>query len=136
VIDHEPFNRQGEVMGRQTIFGCKLEQTADTLTAHGRLVLSVEFNHGVGVCRLADRYLPGPGSNRGYAPSVFVNRLILILQAGGRSSEDLLELRREPGVLQVTGRIDQATGMISDAKSQLSSRTLSINRERGIMPGG
>jgi Transposase DDE domain group 1 len=63
-----------------------------------------EFNHGVGLCALVDRYVPGPGSNRGYAPSVFVDRLILILQAGGRSLEDLRELRREAALMRLLDR--------------------------------
>jgi hypothetical protein len=72
-------------MGRQTVFGFQLDRTEEPLTAHGGLALLAEFNHGLGVCGLTDRYLPGPGSNRGYAPSVFVDRLILMLQAGGQS---------------------------------------------------
>jgi hypothetical protein len=91
-------------MVRQTVFGFKLERTEETLTAHGGLALLAEFNHGLGVCGLADRYLPGPGSNRGYAPSVFVDRLILMLQAGGRSLEDLRELTREAGLLRLLGQ--------------------------------
>ena len=91
-------------MVRQTVFGFKLERTDEALTAHGGLALLAEFNHGLGVCRLADRYLPGPGSNRGYAPSVFVDRLILMLQAGGQSLEDLRELRREAGLLRLLDR--------------------------------
>jgi hypothetical protein len=55
-------------MGRQTVFGFKLERTGETLTVDGRL---------------ADRYLPDPGRNRGCAPSVFVDRLIPMLQAEG-----------------------------------------------------
>lgn len=74
------------------------------MTAHGGLALLAEFNHGLGVCGLTDRYLPGPGSNRGYAPSVFVDRLILMLQAGGRSLEDLRELRREAGLMRLLDR--------------------------------
>ncbi len=85
------FNRQGDRMGRHTGWPFKLERTDETLTAHGGLALRAEFNHGLGVCGLTDRYLPGPGSNRGYAPSVCVDRLILMLQAGGRSLEDLRE---------------------------------------------
>lgn len=91
-------------MGRQTVFGFKLERTEETLTAHGGLALLAEFNHGLGVCGLTDRYLPGPGSNRGYAPSVFVDRLILMLQAGGQSLEDLRELRREAGLRRLLDR--------------------------------
>ena len=51
-----------------------------------------------------DWLLPGPGSNRGYAPSVFVDRLILMLQAGGQCLEDLREWTREAGRLRLLGR--------------------------------
>jgi hypothetical protein len=68
------------------------------------VALLAEFNHGLGVCGLANRYLPGPGSNRGYAPSVFVDRLILMLQAGGPCLEDLRELTREAGLLRLLGQ--------------------------------
>ena len=91
-------------MVRQTVLPFKLERTDETLTAHGGLALLAEFNHGLGLCALVDRYVPGPGSNRGYAPSVFVDRLILMLQAGGRSLEDLRELRREAGLLRLLNR--------------------------------
>jgi len=92
-------------MVRHTVLPFKLERTDETLTAHGGLALLAEFNHGLGLCALVDRYVPGPGSNRGYAPSVFVDRLILRLQAGGRSLEDLRALRREAGLL---GLLDRA----------------------------
>ena len=52
-------------MVRHTVFGFKLERTEEPLTAHGGLALLAEFNHGLGVCGLAEQYLPGPGSNRG-----------------------------------------------------------------------
>ena len=91
-------------MVRQTVMPFKLERTEETLTAHGGLALLAEFNHGLGVCGLADRYLPSPGSNRGYAPSVFVDRLMLMLQAGGQCLEDLRELTREAGLLRLLGR--------------------------------
>ena len=91
-------------MVRQTVMPFKLERTEETLTAHGGLALLAEFNHGLGGCGLADRYLPSPGSNRGYAPSVFVDRLMLMLQAGGQCLEDLRELTREAGLLRLLGR--------------------------------
>jgi len=91
-------------MVRQTVLPFKLDRTDETLTAHGGLALLAEFNHGLGVCGLTERYLPGPGSNRGYAPSVFVDRLILMLQAGGRSLEDLRALRREAGLMRLLDR--------------------------------
>ena len=91
-------------MGRQTVLGFTLERTEETLTAHGGVALLAECNDGLGVWGLADRHLPGPGSNRGYAPSVFVDRLILLLQAGGQCLEDLRELTREAGLLRLLGR--------------------------------
>ena len=75
-------------MVRHMVFGFKRERTEETLTEHGGLALLAEFNHGLGLCGLMDRYLPGPGSNRGDAPPVFIDRLILLLQAGGRSPVD------------------------------------------------
>jgi len=49
-------------MVRQTVWPFKLERTDETLTAHGGLALLAEFTHGLGVCGLVDRYLPGPGA--------------------------------------------------------------------------
>lgn len=91
-------------MIRQTVFGFKIEKTEEELTAHGGLALLAEYNHGMGLRDLADRYLPGPGSNRGYAASTFVDSLVLLLQAGGRRLEDLRELRRESPLLRLVGR--------------------------------
>ena len=91
-------------MRRQTVFGFKIEKTEETLTAHGGLALLAEYNHGMGLRELTDRHLPGPGSNRGYAASAFVDSLVLLLQAGGRRLEDLRELRREAPLLKLVGR--------------------------------
>ena len=53
-------------MIQQTIFPFKIETTKERLTAHGGLALMGEFNHGIGLRELTDRYLPSPGSNRGF----------------------------------------------------------------------
>jgi hypothetical protein len=91
-------------MVQQTVLGFKVERSEEQLTAHGGLALMVEYNHGLGLRGLADRYLPGPGSNRGYDPSVFVDSLVLMLQGGGRSLEDLRELEREGALMKLIGR--------------------------------
>ena len=93
-------------MIRQTIFGFKLEKTEEELTAQGGLSLLAEYNHGMGLKKLVDRYLPVAGSNRGYAPSVFADTLVLMLQGGGRSLEDTRELNRESALLGLLGRED------------------------------
>jgi hypothetical protein len=60
-----------------------------------------EFNHGIRLRELTDRYLPAPGSNRGFNPSVVVDRVVLMLQGGGRSLEDLRELKGEEGLMKL-----------------------------------
>ncbi len=91
-------------MIQQTIFPFKIEMTKERLTAHGGLALMAEFNHGIGLRELTDRYLPGPGSNRGFEPSEVVDAVVLVLQGGGRSLEDLRELKNEGGLMKLIGR--------------------------------
>lgn len=88
-------------MIQQTIFPFKLETTQEVLTARSGLALFAEYNHGIGLRELTDKYLPGPGSNRGFNPSVFVNTLVLMLQGGGRSLEDLRELKADEGLMKL-----------------------------------
>lgn len=78
-------------MIQQTIFPFKIETTKEELTAHGGLALMAEFNHGMEMREFTDRYLPVSGSNRGFDPSVIVDSVVLMLQGGGRSLEDLRE---------------------------------------------
>jgi len=91
-------------MIQQTIFPFKIKATKERLTAHGGLALMAEFNHGIGLRELTDQYLPGPGSNRGFDPSEVVDAVVLMLQGGGRSLEDLRELRSEEGLMSLIGR--------------------------------
>jgi hypothetical protein len=91
-------------MIQQTIFPFRIEMTKEKLTAHEGLVLMAEFNLGIGLRELTDQYLPAPGSNRGFKPSVMVDMVVLMLQGGGRSLEDLRELEDEEGLMKLVGR--------------------------------
>jgi hypothetical protein len=91
-------------MIQQTIFSFKIETTKEKLTAHGGLALMAEFNHGIGLRDLTDQYLLGPGSNWGFDPSEIVDTIVLMLQGGGRSLEDLRELSNEEGLMKLIGR--------------------------------
>ncbi len=91
-------------MIQQTIFPFKIKTTKERLTAHGGLALMAEFNHGIGLRELTDQFLPGTGSNRGFIPSVIVDSVVLMLEGGGRSLEDLRELRNEEGLMKLIGR--------------------------------
>jgi hypothetical protein len=90
-------------MIRQTVFPFKIKTTNETLTARSGLALFAEYNHGIGLRKLADKYLPAPGSNRGFKPSVFVDSMVLMLQGGGRSFEDLRELKNDHGLMNLIG---------------------------------
>ena len=82
---------------QQTVFPFKIEKTEERLTAHGGLALMAEFNRGMGLRELTDQYLPAPGSNRVFNPSAIVDSMVLMLEGGGRSLEDLRELKNEEG---------------------------------------
>jgi hypothetical protein len=90
-------------MIQQSIFPFKIKTTKERLTAYGGLALMAEFNHGIGLRELTDQYLPGPGSNRGFNPSEIVDAVVLMLQGGGRSLEDLRELKSEEGLMELIG---------------------------------
>ena len=90
-------------MIQQTIFPFKIKTAKEILTARSGLALFAEYNHGIGLRDLADKYLPLPGSNRGFKPSVFVNSLVLMLQGGGRSFEDLREMQTDNGLMKLIG---------------------------------
>lgn len=85
-------------MIEQTVLPFKLAATEDSITAHAGLVLLGEFARGVGLERELDRRLPAPGSAAGYRPSQFVLPLLLLLNGGGQSLEDLRELREDEGL--------------------------------------
>lgn len=68
-----------------------------------------EFNHGIELRKLKDKYLPDLESNRGFNPSVFVDIFVLMLQNGGSFLEDMRELRYEEGLMKLIGRIFNVT---------------------------
>jgi len=90
----------------KTILPFKLAITHDTLTPNSGLVLFGEFLRGLGLDRLVQREFPPPGSGRGYGAWVHLFPVLLMLQAGGRSLEDLRKIREDEGLrklLQVWG---------------------------------
>ena len=85
----------------QTVLPSKLEITRDTMTAHAGLALLGEFCQAHGLAAMLDAELPAPGSGAGYRPSQFATPLILMLHGGGRTLEDLRELRRDTGLREL-----------------------------------
>lgn len=88
-------------MIRQTVLSFKVEKTEDTITAHSGLALLGEFAAGSGLLKLTDKYLPNPGSSVGYKPSEYIFPLVLMLNGGGRSLEDIRVIRQDEGLREV-----------------------------------
>jgi hypothetical protein len=88
-------------MVEQTLLPFKLASTRDCLTPHAGLALLGEFLHGLRLAAVIDDRLPPPGSGAGYQPSAFVLPLILMLHGGGRSLEDLREVRSDTGLREL-----------------------------------
>ena len=87
----------------QTVLPFKLEITRDTITPHAGLTLLGEFINALGLPEKLDELLPGPGSGAGYAPREFVLPLLLMLHGGGRTLEDLRQLREDAGLRELLG---------------------------------
>jgi len=88
-------------MIRQTILPFKIEMTRDLITPHAGLALLGEFAVGLDLLPSVDRYLPKPGSCAGYHPSEYIFPLILMLNGGGRSLEDIRQIRADEGLREI-----------------------------------
>ena len=88
-------------MINQTVLPFKLEKTKDLITAHAGLALLGEFAVGLGLLEMLNKALPQPGSGAGYRPSEHVFPILLMLNGGGRSLEDLREIRDDLGLREV-----------------------------------
>jgi hypothetical protein len=65
------------------------------------LALLGEFAIGMGLLEAVDKSLPAPGSGAGYRASEHVLPLVLMLNGGGRSLEDLRQIREDDGLREV-----------------------------------
>jgi hypothetical protein len=88
-------------MIRQTILPFKIEMTRDLITPHAGLALLGEFTVGLGLLQSVHRYLPTPGSGAGYHPSEYIFPLIVMLNGGGRSLEDIRQIRADEGLREI-----------------------------------
>src|SRR5699024_23320 len=88
----------------QTVLGFKLEATAEHLTANAGLALFGEFMHGLGLFRWLAQAMPRPGSGRGYRAEAYVTPLVLMLNGGGRSLEELRMLAHDTALAHVLRR--------------------------------
>lgn len=88
-------------MVRQTVLPFKLEKTKDTITSHAGLALLGEFCVGLGLLDSIDNLLPGPGSGAGFKASEYIFPIVLMLNGGGRSLEDIRVIRGDTGLREI-----------------------------------
>ena len=88
-------------MIKQTVLPFKLEMTRDLITSHAGLALIGEFAVGLGLIEAVNRCMPGPGSGAGYLNSEYIMPLMLMLNGGGRSLEDLREIKSDEGLREI-----------------------------------
>jgi len=90
-------------MMTQSVLSFKLEITEEKLTAHAGLAVFGEFVHATAILREVNKKLKSPGSAVGYKPSQYVEPLMLMLQGGGRSLEDLRIIRNDGALCELMG---------------------------------
>ena len=73
----------------------QIEATEEPLIARAGLVLPYEMAKALKLLQIIDQELPPAGSGHGYRPSQFVMPLILMLHDGGKTLEDLREIKGE-----------------------------------------
>jgi hypothetical protein len=88
-------------MIRQSVLPLKLEMTLNTITPHAGLTLFGEFTVGLRLLKSVDKYLPKPGSGAGYKASEYVFPLILTLNRGKSSLEDICKIRADEGLREI-----------------------------------
>ena len=85
-------------MIQRTILNFKLESTNEKLTSLSGLSVFGEFAYGTGILDAVNTYLPEPGSNAGFNPSVYLYPLVLMINGGGRSIEDIRKIKTDRGL--------------------------------------
>ena len=98
---YKPNQRGDEVKIQQSVLPFKLEVTRDTITAHSGLALLGEFAIGMGFKEMLEKEMAAPGSGAGYKASEHIFPLMLMLNGGGRSLEDLREIREDSGLREL-----------------------------------
>jgi len=88
-------------MIHQTVLPFKLKVARDTITSHAGLALLGEYCMGLDLLRVIDRCLPEPGSGADYQGSEYIFPLVLMLAGGGRSLEDMRQIRSDKGLREV-----------------------------------
>jgi hypothetical protein len=81
----------------------QLERTDDEITSHAGLTMISEAYKILGIKDLVRKMLPRPGSNRGIAPEVYIESLILLQCGGGSRLEDIRQIEVDKALRKLIG---------------------------------
>jgi hypothetical protein len=91
-------------MIKQTMLPFKLKMSQeDITTGRSGLALYAEFLRAIGLKQMVQRYMPAPGSNRGYGAWQFIEPLMLMLCGEGRHLEDVREIAEDKALRRLIG---------------------------------
>ncbi len=90
-------------MIKQLALNFKLGITKEKITPRSGVAIYAQILKNLDIDSLVDKYMPMPGSNRGYKPSSYIIPLMLMLFSGGRHIEDLKELMNDNAVTELLG---------------------------------
>jgi len=85
----------------QTVLNFAVESTDERLTPRAGEIVFGEYLKAIGIDKLCNTYLPLPRSNKGYDPFTFIQPLILMLHAGGRSLEDVRTIASDKAIREI-----------------------------------
>jgi hypothetical protein len=81
------------------ILSHKITTTRDSITAQAGLLAPLQLMGSLGLTERINQHLPTPESNRGFAPSLYVQTTMLMLHAGGECLEDVRHLCEDSALL-------------------------------------
>ncbi|MFN3479430.1 MAG: IS1380 family transposase, partial [Thermodesulfovibrionales bacterium] len=90
-------------MIKQKLLPFKMGFSKEVITARSGLAIYSEFLRAIGIKDLVDRYMPEPGSNRGYSAWQYIEPIVLMFIGGGRHIEELREIIMDDGLRRLTG---------------------------------
>ncbi len=85
----------------QSVLNFAVESTDERLTPRAGEIVFGEYLKAIGMDKLCNTYLPQPRSNKGYEPFSFIQPLILMLHAGGRSLEDIRSVASDQAMREI-----------------------------------
>lgn len=90
-------------MIKQKLLPFKMGFSKEVITPRSGLAIYSEFLRATEIKALVDRFMPEPGSNRGYSAWQYIEPILLMLLGGGRRIEELREIIEDEGLRKLTG---------------------------------